>query len=121
MHLRANRGEPLPALIPLDSGATQTYLSLADAEELGIDIDTLKPTKEPISAMGTEFDGFRSPDPIEVRVVPDTGQYWGPWLAISPVFGEPEERVLGLSDFFKHFEVTFESAASPPAVSLELL
>jgi hypothetical protein len=117
--MRADAGETLRGAVPVDSGATRSYLSLKDAEQLGIE-DTLRSMPNPLEALGAELECFSTSAEVEARIwLASKGQYWSDWVSLSPVFGAPQDRVFGLSDFFRHFRITFESFREPPIVCLE--
>jgi hypothetical protein len=44
---------------------------------------------------------------------------WGPELRLDPVFAEPQFALLGRSDFFPHFRITFETDAVGPIFHLD--
>jgi hypothetical protein len=70
--------------------------------------------------LGSEIACFESRATIEARIwVEIHDRFWGDWVELGPVYGEAPDRVLGLSDFFRHFRITFESGGDPPSVRLE--
>lgn len=97
----------------LDSGATQSYLSLDDAELLGL--SDLKLADWSITVLGNSVRAFTTEAKIEACVIVESEDgspaIWGPWVPIKPVFGRADEQVLGISDFFLGFHVEFASAA----------
>lgn len=119
VRLRADGGDAILVLAKLDSGATQSYLSLDDARELGI--AELIPMPKPISALGSDIRAWTTPSVVEACVHHGaSGNDWGEWVTLNPVFGEPSTQLLGLSDFFAAFTVVFDAGADPPAIELAL-
>lgn len=101
----------------LDSGATRSYLPLDDAELLEVE---LTPLSSPVQVLGSEIDCYESSAEVQARVwTGDEHGFWGGWVALNPMYGDAQDRLLGLSDFFAPFEVTFESGREPPSVLLE--
>lgn len=115
----------------VDSGAQRTLLPKAFAEsQLGLSPDEL--VADATTGMGVDpkeedeegFTTWSSAVPITGQIV-STGPdgkpgTWGPTFSLDPAFAEIEATLLGRSDFFEAFAVSFTPAgAADPQFALE--
>lgn len=96
----------------IDSGADGTLLPLSMAADLGLD-ETRDLTETPggsSGAGGTTFPTWTTKHGITGKIVAlgrDGAKFWGPEMRLKPVFAHGEQVLLGRSDFFAHFSITF--------------
>lgn len=109
----------------VDSGASRSFLPLEVAHRLGIQPQEL--TQDAHGGMGVEgagFDTHSSTVPIEAMVMAligpnNTFQAWGPRFVLQPAFSEKDPMLLGRSDFFQAFTVSFQEHAQTPVFHLD--
>ena len=106
----------------VDSGASKTVLSMADAEELGLTSADLHDAGTAIVADGSKVGYLTTDMPIRAQVLrpSPTGELhpWGPVFAINPVFVEGASPLWGQADFFASFGVMFWRNSNPAAFEL---
>jgi hypothetical protein len=113
----------LPVVALLDSGAQETLLPLQIADELGVREDELHEDPSGAEGVGSKFATWRTPLAIQGHVlrprIRDFAVPWGPELRLRPVFAEVRIALLGRSDFFPHFRITFETDPIGPIFHLD--
>jgi hypothetical protein len=107
----------------VDSGASGTLLPMSVARELGLAPKELKKNPLPSGGVGSSFPTWRSTVPILGGVLDLRGKQpklWGGMFALDPVFTDvqPPATLLGRSDFFRCFTITFDEDAAQPTFTL---
>jgi hypothetical protein len=107
----------------VDSGADQTLFPLSVAADLGLSENELEDDPAGAAGVGSMFSTWLAPVGIRGwvlrRGVGGATLRWGPELRLDPVFAEPQFALLGRSDFFPHFRITFETDAIGPIFHLD--
>jgi hypothetical protein len=94
-------------------------LPLSAADDLGLVREELSLDPQPAAGVGAAFAVWRTAVTIFGRVQRRGGGSWGPALWLNPAFAEPEVALLGRSDFFPHFRITFETDPLGPIFHLD--
>jgi hypothetical protein len=111
---------PIVALV--DSGAEETLLPLQVARDLRLGEDELHADPRGAEGVGARFATWRTRVDVRghlLRPIGDFGVPWGPELRLRPVFAEAPIALLGRSDFFPHFRITFETDAIGPIFHMD--
>ena len=108
----------------VDSGATHTALSLADAEELGLSKTDLRESGTIIVADERSVPSFTTTVPIRGQVhnqsLPGGPlEPWGPVFQLHPIFLPTGTPLWGQEDFCATFRVTLERYLNPAHFVLE--
>lgn len=106
----------------VDSGAARSYFPLEVADELGIRSELQQHGHS--VGLGSRFETWKSPNPIMAQVVatfpdPQGPTPTGPNIELDPLFGEPQDSLLGRADFFRTFQITFNENPEKPLLTLE--
>jgi hypothetical protein len=101
-------GPPRTIEAIVDSGATRSSIQEADADALGIGPSLRVPAGTVRYANGAEATLQAPKVPVAARLLdPATGSHWGPAFPLTPSLKPAGDRLLGTSDFFETFEVSF--------------
>jgi len=119
------QGHPVAELAgTLDSGATDTVLSIKAAEALGLTLDDLRRVDDVLIADDSEVPAWVSDVPIRAQAqarIPEDGdlQPWGPIFALHPIFMASGGPLWGQEDFCASFRVILERYVVPAWFELE--
>jgi hypothetical protein len=119
------QGHPVAELAgTLDSGATDTVLSIKAAEALGLTLDDLRRVDDVLIADDSEVPAWVSDVPIRAQVLrpASTGEDllpWGPIFAANVLFMEDADPLWGQEDFCASFRVILERYVVPAWFELE--
>lgn len=92
----------------VDSGATTTSIQQADADALGVTAALRKPGPQVTFANGAQAPTELSAVKIAAAVFnPQAKKPFGPSFLLEPTIKAAGDRLLGTSDFFEIFEVSF--------------
>lgn len=92
----------------VDSGATSSFLRASDIDDLGIAASQRAPASDVRLAGGGSMPTVRLAAPVFAAVVhPESGERWSPTFRLEPRIAPAGDRLLGLRDFFRVFEVAF--------------
>ena len=112
----------VPVVGLVDSGSEETLLPLEVAGWLRLD-DELHEDPYGAEGVGVSFATWRTHAAVRGCLVRprirNSDVPWGPELRLRPVFAETEVALLGRSDFFPHFQITFETDAVGPIFHLD--
>jgi hypothetical protein len=124
LHVQA-KGHPVAVLTgTLDSGATDTVLSIKAAEKLGLTLADLRPSHPVTIADNSDVPSWITDVPVRAQVqihLPDTHDLipWGPIFDLHPVFMETGSPLWGQEDFCASFKVNLERFLLPAHFVLE--
>jgi hypothetical protein len=119
------QGRPVAKLTgTLDSGATDTMLSIKDAEALGLNRTDLRRASYVTIADDTKVPSWTTDLEIRAQVqtrFSDGGplQPWGPIINLHPIFMETGSPLWGQEDFCASFEITLQRYLLPAHFALE--
>jgi hypothetical protein len=112
----------VPAVGLVDSGAEETLLPFEIARRLRLD-DQLHEDAHGAEGVGARFPTWHTHVAVRGRLlrprIRDFDTPWGPELRLRPVFAEISVALLGRSDFFPHFRITFETDRIGPIFHLD--
>lgn len=124
LHVQA-LGRPVAELAgTLDSGATDTVLSIEAAEELGLTLDDLRPIDDVLIADDSEVPAWITDIPIRAQAQARLShssplEPWGPIFDLHPIFMKNGGPLWGQEDVCASFKVNLERFLNPAHFVLE--
>ena len=116
------QGRPLAKLTgTLDSGATDTMLSIKDAQGLGLSTADLRPANPVTIADDTKVPSWTTELPIRAQVQAQFSEEgplepWGPIFDLHPIFMETGSPLWGQEDFCAALRSSCSAICCPPTL-----